>query len=38
MRSDRLLSILLHLQVNRRVKAGELAERFEISSAPFCAI
>ncbi|MCX6050092.1 MAG: YafY family protein, partial [Chloroflexi bacterium] len=31
MRSDRLLSILLHLQVNRRVKARELAERFEIS-------
>jgi len=31
MRSDRLLSILLHLQVNRRVKARELAAHFEIS-------
>lgn len=31
MRSDRLLSILLHLQLNRRVKARELAARFEIS-------
>lgn len=31
MRADRLLSILLHLQVNRRVKARELAERFEVS-------
>jgi len=31
MRADRLLAILLHLQVNRRVKARELAERFEVS-------
>ncbi|MFN8490378.1 MAG: YafY family protein [Caldilineaceae bacterium] len=31
MRADRLLAILLHLQVNRRVKARALAERFEVS-------
>ncbi len=31
MRADRLLSILLLLQVNRRMTAGELAERLEVS-------
>lgn len=31
MRADRLLSILLTLQVNRRVTARELAERLEVS-------
>jgi predicted DNA-binding transcriptional regulator YafY len=31
MRADRLLSILLHLQVHRRMTAGDLAERLEVS-------
>jgi predicted DNA-binding transcriptional regulator YafY len=31
MRADRLLSILLLLQVHRRVTAGELARRLEVS-------
>jgi predicted DNA-binding transcriptional regulator YafY len=31
MRADRLLSILLHLQVHRRITARELAERLEVS-------
>jgi predicted DNA-binding transcriptional regulator YafY len=31
MRADRLLSILLTLQVGRRITAGELAERLEVS-------
>lgn len=31
MRADRLLSILLLLQVNRRLTAGELAQRLEVS-------
>lgn len=31
MRADRLLSILLHLQVNQRVTAQELAEKLEVS-------
>src|SRR5579884_4031323 len=31
MRADRLLSILLHLQVHRRITAGELARRLEVS-------
>ncbi len=31
MRADRLLSILLLLQVNRRMTAGELAKRLEVS-------
>src|SRR5688500_11131057 len=31
MRADRLLSILLLLQVNRRMTAGVLAERLEVS-------
>ena len=31
MRADRLLSILLLLQVNRRMTAGELARRLEVS-------
>ena len=31
MRADRLLSILLLLQVNRRMTAGELAQRLEVS-------
>jgi predicted DNA-binding transcriptional regulator YafY len=31
MRADRLLSILLLLQVNRRITAGELARRLEVS-------
>jgi len=31
MRADRLLSILLLLQVNRRMTARELAERLEVS-------
>ena len=32
MRADRLLSILLLLQVNRRMTAGELARRLEVST------
>ncbi len=32
MRADRLLSILLLLQVNRRMTAGELAKRLEVST------
>ena len=32
MRADRLLSILLLLQVNRRMTAGELSERLEVSA------
>jgi predicted DNA-binding transcriptional regulator YafY len=31
MRADRLLSILLLLQVHRRITAGELARRLEVS-------
>ncbi|HLJ80474.1 MAG TPA: HTH domain-containing protein, partial [Ktedonobacterales bacterium] len=31
MRADRLLSILLTLQVRRRITAGELARRLEVS-------
>jgi len=31
MRADRLLSILLLLQVNRRITARELAQRLEVS-------
>src|SRR5260221_1177649 len=31
MRADRLLSILLLLQVQRRITAGELAKRLEVS-------
>ena len=31
MRADRLLSILLLLQVNRRLTAGQLAKRLEVS-------
>src|SRR5215469_7039140 len=31
MRADRLLSILLLLQVHRRITAGELAKRLEVS-------
>jgi predicted DNA-binding transcriptional regulator YafY len=31
MRADRLLSVLLLLQVHRRMTAGELARRLEVS-------
>jgi predicted DNA-binding transcriptional regulator YafY len=31
MRAQRLLSILMHLQVNRRVTARELAKKLEVS-------
>ncbi|NJK53360.1 MAG: HTH domain-containing protein, partial [Leptolyngbyaceae cyanobacterium SU_3_3] len=37
MRADRLLSILMLLQVHSRLTARELAERLEVSERTFCA-